>query len=346
MKKVFSVLIVDDSLIFRIVLTNIFKDMDQFNVIGSAENGQVACEMVKEHAPDIVTLDIEMPVMDGLTAVTEILKIKPRTKIFMLSSKKRNEVFKTLSALELGAVDFIEKYRYDSKEENQEYLVGQIKSKVFLSCIASTAASSKGANLTTKFSVRSTIPRIVAIGSSTGGPNALSDILSALKKPIPIPIVIVQHTPPNFVDPLIEVLSRKSTMPIEAAGHLQSLKPGYVYIAPGGAQLAIKNIDNSPKFSLSDDPPEHFSKPSVDFMFRSVGEIFGKNAIGILLTGMGRDGASGLLSMRQQGAYTISQSEQSCLIYGMPAEAEKIGASEQVLDLNKIPDSIYELIKS
>jgi two-component system chemotaxis response regulator CheB len=341
-----KVLVVDDSAFMRKIISDILEEDPKIKVIDRARDGKEAVEKTLKLDPDVITLDVEMPGMDGLAALKEIMRLKP-TPVVMVSSLTRKGADTTMKALALGAVDFVAKpsgaISLDMKDVAQE-----LREKVL---IAASASVEKliGIAPPTKEPVRPIqIKRknieVVAIAASTGGPRAIQNVLGNVKTTSIAPIVVVQHMPAGFTKSFAERLNEISILEVlEGYDNLQ-LKPGMVVIAPGGSHLIVEyNRAKQLICRLSDMPPLHSVKPAADLLFLSVADIVGDTSLGIILTGMGRDGAEGAKAIRQRGGYVIAESSDTCVIYGMPKAAVEKGAVDEVLPLHAIPIRIEEL---
>lgn len=345
------VLIVDDSALMRQFLSDILNSDPRIEVAGTARDGKDALSQVKTLKPDVVTMDIEMPNMDGLKALEEIMKTNPMP-VVMVSSTTREGAEVTLKALALGCVDYIAKpagtISLNIKDIGQEII-----DKV----IAASTARVRGRPLASR-----TIPLasdfrrmappvntgrrdIVAIASSTGGPMALSDIIPKLPKKFPVPIVITQHMPKEFTPSFAKRLNDSSQVEVLEGFDGLTLKPGRVVIAPGGSHLVVKRRAGQAICGLSDAPPVLSVKPAANIMFMSVADEYGGNVLGVILTGMGRDGTDGAIALHRKGAYILAESQKTCVVYGMPKSAVDAGIVDEVLPLNEIPDAMVRLVK-
>jgi two-component system, chemotaxis family, protein-glutamate methylesterase/glutaminase len=350
MKKI-RVLIVDDSALIRQMFREILSGHDDIEVVGTACDPIDAREKIKQLNPDVITLDIEMPKMTGLEFLEKIMTLRPMP-VIMASTLTQKGADETFRALEIGAFDFISKPTTNQNRDTIGMLRDDLLSKV------RAAGNTDGAtNLTTRrlqhtsHAAPTIIPfhppagksrHIIAIGSSTGGVEALRDIFLRLPANTP-PIVITQHMPEAFTKSFAARLNGLSEMNICEAQNHDRLKEGHAYIAPGGAtHLKIVRIGNDFVCKLEEGPPVSSHRPSVDVLFHSVAESAGDRAIGVILTGMGKDGGLGLKAMRDQGAYTIGQNQASCVVYGMPQVAAKMGASQVELPLAEIPAAILK----
>jgi two-component system chemotaxis response regulator CheB len=341
------VLVADDSLAFRSILVDALKKLPAARIIALAANGQEAIEKFDGCSPDVITLDVEMPVFDGFQVLE---KLRPRlghTAVIMVSAMTQRSASATIRALELGAFSFITKPEEASPDKNREVLRQQLTA-VFDAIVAKRAPAPMAPGLpptSTAPSIHAAQPKIIAIGTSTGGPQALAAILPKLPAGLSVPVVLVQHMPPLFTASLAETMAAKCAVKVVQADHGMVLQAGTVYIAPGGRHLRV--VDDGPgtpkRIELTMDPPEHFCRPAVDYMFRSLATTYRAHAVGVILTGMGQDGALGLLAMRQAGATTIGQDAATCTVYGMPREAYQIGAVDIQLPLDRIADRIAKL---
>jgi two-component system chemotaxis response regulator CheB len=355
MKKV-RVLIVDDSALVRRLLTEIFATDRDIEVVGAANDPYMAREKIKQLNPDVITLDVEMPRMDGVTFLENLMRLRPMP-VVMVSSLTQAGADVTLRALELGAVDFVTKPKADlagSLANYAEEITTKVKAAAGARPRARTApppSSGPAPRLSAdavlpgvpkRSSVLRTTEKIIAIGASTGGTEALRELVSALPPDAPA-IVISQHIPAAFSGPFAQRLDKDSAMAVAEAQDGQYLLPGHVYVAPGDRHLIVERDGARYRCRLNDGPPVNRHRPSVDVMFRSVANSVGPNAVGIILTGMGDDGARGLKEMLDAGARTVAQDEQSSVVWGMPGSAVKLGAAELIQPLSRIPQTLLDL---
>lgn len=353
MKKI-KVLIIDDSALIRKVLTEILSSASDIEVVGSAADPYIARDKIKKLNPDVLTLDVEMPKMDGITFLKNLMRLRPMP-VVMISTLTEAGADVTLQALELGAVDFISKPKLDVNEAIVEYSdeiiekvrvaagvpVDVLERKYQLSLQTASTKHSADAVLSKstgqpKFK---TTDKIIAIGSSTGGTEAIKEILITLPPDI-TGIVITQHIPGSFSAAFANRLNSITALNVVQASEGDQVRPGSVYIAPGDKHLIIKRSGAKYHCSLNDGPEVNRHKPSVDVMFRSIAECAGPNAMGIMLTGMGADGAQGMQEMHSHGAYNIAQDEQTSVVWGMPGAAVKLNAVDKVISLDKISGEI------
>jgi two-component system, chemotaxis family, protein-glutamate methylesterase/glutaminase len=337
------VLVVDDSATMRGLITAILNSDPDVQVIGQAGDAMEARAAIKQLNPDVVTLDVEMPNMNGLDFLEKIMKLRPMP-VIMVSSMTHQGADATLAALELGAFDCVGKPAPGDARPFQD-LVEKVK--------AAARSQLRYANTNAVIAARRPTPqpavtdfrvgrKIVAIGSSTGGVEALITVLQKFPRNCP-PTVITQHMPPTFTKSFAERLNRLCAPVVEEATDGARLEVGKIYLAPGGDRhLQVVSL-NAPSCRLVEKPPVNGHRPSVDVLFDSVAELAGRNAVGVILTGMGRDGATGLLKMRHAGAHTIGQNERTCVVYGMPRVAHELGAVENQLPLGSIGEEILKL---
>ncbi|MDD3769842.1 MAG: chemotaxis response regulator protein-glutamate methylesterase [Sulfuricurvum sp.] len=334
------VLIVDDSATARAVLRDILENDPDIEVVGSASDAYVARDKIVELRPDVICLDVEMPRMDGITFLRRLMHYVP-IPVVMVSSLTQNGAKTTLEALEAGAVDFVPKphsHIYDGKDEMRDELLTKIKMASRVRVHQRALQSIRQANTT---SLAETTNKILAIGASTGGTEALKEVLMGLPRNAP-GTVIVQHMPANFTAPFAERLNALCAMEVREARNGDSITPGVVLIAPGDYHMVVRRSGARYYVEIGSGDKVSGHRPSADVLLNSVAKIAGANAIGVILTGMGGDGARGLLAMRNAGARTIGQDEASCIVYGMPKVAYELGAVERQLPLSKIAEGIVQ----
>lgn len=341
-----KVLIVDDSALVRSVLTEIINSAPDMQVVGVAADPLIAREKIKELSPDVLTLDVEMPKMDGVTFLSNLMRLRPMP-VVMISSLTDSSAAVTLNALEFGAVDFITKPKIDVRAGLGEY-AQEIITKLRMAAraqvrpLVKNKTTEKAPTSTDVIKNYSTTDKLIAIGSSTGGTEAVKDVLLGLPPTIP-GIVISQHIPLAFSQSFADRLNALVDLTVCQAEHDQQILTGHVYIAPGDKHLLVRKSGAKYFCELSDGPAVNRHKPSVEVMFRSVAENVGANAIGVMLTGMGADGAIAMKEMRDKGALTIAQDEKTSVVWGMPGEAVKIGAVDTVLPLGQIAGKLIDL---
>ncbi len=350
------IFIVDDTAVYRSILKKVFDDMPNVEVVGTAPNGKIALEKMAEIRPDIVTLDQEMPEMNGLETLRRLKGVSPDTIAVMISAHTTEGAYITIKALQLGAFDFITKTSGGSYQENIEKLTRQFH-PVLRAVLNRRTAAAPIPDRSPQFDPPAAVPKfnasnngifpkIVAIGISTGGPNALSEVIPKLPGDFHIPIVIVQHMPPVFTKALAESLNQKSHLNVVEGKSGDSLQAGWVYIAPGGKQLKIVKHQETkkPRLLLTNDAPENHCRPSADYLFRSVAEVYKNQALGLIMTGMGTDGTAGLKLMKQNGATIMAQDKESSVVFGMPMEAIKAGIVDQIVPLDRIAGEVLRKV--
>lgn len=339
--KKIRVLICDDSALIRQILSAILSSEPDIEVVDTAENAQDAREKIKKHNPDVLTLDIEMPGMDGLSFLEKIMTLRPMP-VLMISSLTQKGTTATMKAMELGGFDVIGKPTHDLQGRFPA-LKHQIVTKVRAASTANVSALQfhklKAAR---SVKVESETIDLIAMGASTGGVVALRELLPSLNKFSP-PIVVTQHMPPGYTKNFAKRLDQHSVLTVTEAVDQEPLKMGHVYIAPGAHQMAVKKTAAGLKVDVYEGELVSGHMPSVDVLFSSVAELDNMNTMGVILTGMGRDGAEGLLKMRQKGAVTIGQDEATSVVYGMPRMAAEVGAVSKQLPLHQMVDFITKV---
>jgi len=339
-----KVLIVDDSALMRKLLTEIIGADPAFEVVGAAADPLIARDMIKATSPDVLTLDVEMPRMDGLTFLRNLMRLRPMP-VVMVSSLTERGAEATLSALELGAIDFVAKPKLDLAHgfgALGDELLAKLKvaARARPVALVDHQAPRAGADHrpapAARQLLRTTTDLVIAIGASTGGTEAIASVLSRLPPDAP-GIVIAQHIPAEFSRRFAERLHGCSALTVREARDGDQVLIGHAYVAPGSHHLRIVRQGARYVCALGDDPPVNRHRPSVDVLFQSVAEHAGANAVGLLLTGMGADGAAELLAMRERGAPTIAQDQASSVVWGMPGEAVKRGAATHVVALDDVP---------
>lgn len=348
MPQKIRVLVVDDSALMRGLLSQLIGLAPDMEVVGAAPDAPTAREMIKALNPDVLTLDVQMPKMDGLEFLERLMRLRPMP-VVMVSSFTEAGSDTTLRALELGAIDFIGKPRSDggrSMETYAEELVDKIraaKGARLRSPGASPAPMSIVKPVPTSKAGHGASGKIIFVGASTGGTEAIKDFLLGIPSDCP-PILIVQHMPEAFTASFARRLDTLcAPRVIEAQGN-EKVEPGTVYVAPGHSHMLIKRATTGYAIELAATPPVNRHRPSVDVLFDSAASLLGKKAIGVILTGMGKDGAQGLLRMRQAGARTFGQDESSCVVYGMPREAYLIGGVEEQYSLDEISRRVLSAV--
>lgn len=358
------VIVVDDTIVYRKVVSDILSEIPGIEVVGVAHNGKIALDKIRLLKPDLVTLDIEMPVMNGIDVLETLKREKSTTGAVMLSTLTSEGSIMTMKALELGAFDFILKPQSTNLTEGKHLLkqallpviaAFKMRGGVFLPsqqrsrpAVARHAAPTLDARFTAPaIGAKRARSEIVTIGISTGGPNALTAMLPKLPKDLGVPILIVQHMPPVFTASLAASLNKKCALEVKEAVHREPLLPNVIYIAPGGKQMKLSAATDGIQrlISITDDPPENSCKPAADYLFRSVGDYFVGRTTAVIMTGMGADGTKGLQVLKTKGAYVIGQDEYSCVVYGMPKSAAEAGIVDIVCPLDKIAEEIVRSVK-
>jgi len=341
MIKPVRVLIVDDSAVIRQLLSMLLSADPEIEVVGTANDPYIARDRIKALNPDVITLDVEMPHMDGVTFLRKIMALRPMP-VVMISTLTQAGAETTLEALEVGAVDFIAKPTHDVANALAA-LAGELQAKVKSAAHARIGVHRvpAAARLPRRERSLSSSERIIAIGASTGGVEALKSLLMDMPAECP-PILITQHMPPRFTAAFAERLNRECPMAVSEATHNEVVEPNHVYIAPGSHHLELVRSSGQYRCRLDDGPTVSGHRPSVDVLFQSVARIAGKAAVGVILTGMGKDGANGLLDMRSAGAVTLGQDMASSLIYGMPRAAFERGAVMHQFPLSHMADAILD----
>jgi two-component system chemotaxis response regulator CheB len=337
------VLVVDDSALMRQLLSSMMQSDPDIEVVGAAPDPLVARQMIKDLNPDVVTLDVEMPNMDGISFLEKIMKLRPMP-VLMISSLTQEGAEATLQALELGAVDYIAKPKVDLQQglaEKQVEIVEKVKIAAKARVRSRASATARAAAPAMARAGFSTTERIVAIGASTGGVEALREVLCGLPADSPA-VVVTQHMQAGFTTRFAERLNTLAQVTVQEAADGQRILPGHVYIAPGNWHLEVVRTGANYTCRLNDGPAVSGHRPSVDVLFRSVATSARGNAIGVILTGMGKDGAEGLKQMRAAGAATIGQNEATCIVYGMPKAAATLGATQVELPIEKVAAAVLD----
>jgi two-component system, chemotaxis family, protein-glutamate methylesterase/glutaminase len=353
------VLIVDDTVVYRKIIADVLMELPDAQVVGTAHNGKAALFKIKSLQPDLLTLDIEMPEMNGLEVLQHLQKESSRVGAIMLSTLTQEGGAMTMRALELGAFDFIPKPQSGTMAENREAVKSaltpmikafgrshQIRGRLVTSGkVAPVIRPHLGRTISTGRAALAN-SAIIAIGISTGGPNALARMLPQIPPAIGVPIVIVQHMPPLFTQSLANSLNSKCAIEVREAKNGEPLHPNVAYIAPGGRQMKIvAGADGKQRvIRITEDAPVNNCRPSVDYLFRSVADHFVGRATGVIMTGMGSDGTEGLKQMKKNGAFIIAQDESTCVVFGMPKEPIESGIVDVVAPLERIAAEIVKTI--
>ncbi|MES2013490.1 MAG: chemotaxis response regulator protein-glutamate methylesterase [Pseudomonadota bacterium] len=336
-----KVLVIDDSALIRSLLTEIINSQRDMEVVGAAPDPLVARDMIKQLNPDVLTLDVEMPKMDGLDFLEKLMRLRPMPVVMVSTLTERGSEI-TMRALELGAVDFVTKPKMSITEGMLEYtdlITDKIRaaSQAKVATLSRHPASATGSTEPVK--LRNPLissEKLLIIGASTGGTEAIKSFL--LKMPSDCPgILITQHMPAGFTKSFANRLDSLCQISVKEAQGGERVLPGHAFIAPGDKHLLLARSGANYVTELSDAPPVNRHKPSVDVLFDSAADLAGKNAVGVILTGMGKDGAVGMARMREAGAYNFAQNEESCVVYGMPKEAVAHGGVDEIAHLEDLP---------
>jgi two-component system, chemotaxis family, protein-glutamate methylesterase/glutaminase len=373
-RKNLRVLVVDDTIVYRKAISDIIEEIPGIELAGVAHNGKIALSKIASLKPDILTLDIEMPQMNGIEVLAEIQKNNLGVGAIMVSTLTAEGSEMTMRALELGAFDFILKPQSKNQTEGKKEIRAALepllrafaRSKFSSSLVHRTGRigaaqtplmkNSAGQRAPVRFSSRPVTVKpanlrrgkseIVTIGISTGGPNALNQMLPKLPGNLGVPVLIVQHMPPVFTKSLAASLDKKCQLTVKEAENGENILPNVVYIAPGGRQMKLVAGSDGQhrRIKITDDPPENSCKPSADYLFRSVGDYYVGRTTAVIMTGMGSDGTKGLGVLKDKAAYIIGQDESSCIVYGMPKAPAELGYLDVVAPLGKIADEIVKSI--
>ncbi|WP_455843924.1 protein-glutamate methylesterase/protein-glutamine glutaminase [Pantoea agglomerans] len=339
-----TVMCVDDSALMRQLMTEIINSHPDMEMVASAPDPLVARDLIKQYNPQVLTLDVEMPRMDGLDFLEKLMRLRPMPVVMVSSlTGKGSEV--TLRALELGAVDFVTKPQLGIREGMLAYSQ-MIADKIRAAARAKLhVRASTPMPVTLKAGPLLSSEKLIAIGSSTGGTEAIRHVLQPLPATSPA-LLITQHMPPGFTRSFAERLNKLCQITVKEAEDGERILPGHAYIAPGAMHMELARSGANYVVKLNDGPPVNRHKPSVDVLFRSVAVHAGRNAVGVILTGMGNDGAAGMLEMHRAGAWTIAQDEASCVVFGMPREAIAMGGTSEVVDLGHISQHMLAKISA
>jgi len=348
------VLVVDDAVVIRRLVSDCLAADPQIEVVGTAANGQIGLAKIAQLNPDLVTLDIEMPVMDGLQTLVALRKIYPRLPVIMFSTLTERGAASTLDALALGATDYVTKpANVGSMSMGMQRIREELIPKIRALCgqVAAPVAAAPGrlgGDGARLFRPESSAPAgvdIVAIGVSTGGPKALATLLPGLAKDFPVPILIVQHMPPLFTRMLAERLGAVSGLTAREGENGAPLLPGEVWVAPGGLHMELERSGTTVRLRTQDGPPENSCRPSVDVLFRSVALLYGSRTLAVVLTGMGQDGLRGCERIREAGGQVLAQDEASSVVWGMPGAVSQAGLANRVLPLSQLAFEINRRVQ-
>jgi len=351
------VLVVDDSVVIRRLVTHALEQDPVLEVVGAASNGAIALQRIPQFNPDVLTLDIEMPEMDGMETLRRVRREYPHLRVIMFSTLTERGAAVTLEALTLGADDYVAKASNEGSLDRsmarlREELVPKIKQffrlpgpspAVVFQGRASTAAVPPPGRLSSVLGGAKVRPKVVAIGVSTGGPTALGAILPELPAGFPLPVLVVQHMPPLFTRLLAERLHSTCRLPVEEASQDAPVEAGKILIAPGDFHMKVASNGGGVRVCLDQSPPQNSCRPAVDALFSSVGEVFGGAAIAVILTGMGQDGLRGAEILKAQGATILVQDEPSSVVWGMPGAVANAGLADRVLPLDQVVPEILRI---
>lgn len=342
------VLIVDDSAVVRGIIRRMLGDEPDMQVVASAENGRVAISSLRMHPADVVLLDIEMPVLDGLAALPQLLEARPGVRIIMTSTLTTRGAAITLEALARGASDYVAKpsgvdgrARLDAMRPE---LIAKIRALGRRGPAPAPHAPPAGPVARSRGSL--VVPRILAIGSSTGGPQALTAVLSALPATMQLPILVTQHMPPSFTPILAQHLGKDSGRPSEEGRDGMPVRAGRLYVAPGDYHMTVEGSADAPTIRVNQNPPENFCRPAVDPLFRSLAKLYGAATLAVVLTGMGEDGRRGSAAIVEAGGTVLAQDEASSVVWGMPGAVVHAGLAAAVLPLSRIAEHVARLTKA
>ena len=364
-------LIVDDSAVYRQALKAIVEGISGVQCIGVACDGKEALEKISSDKPDVVTLDMEMPVMSGMDVIKAVIERKLKSRLIIVSACSQSGAEATIKALNLGAYDFITKPNRLGGNGAKDELCRQLIEKLsILGCgfkrpltktVQSTESShlSREGNQAAKPSMLARsdsahiatlspvlLPKAIVMGSSTGGPKALLKLFSGLQSKLDMPVFIVQHMPPMFTQTLAKSIDEISLVSVKEAEDGEKPLPNHAYIAPGGRQMKLIKGSTGVEIKITDDEPNNFCKPSVDYFFSSVADIYESRVLGIILSGMGEDGSAGLRRMKQHGIKVLGQDEESCVVYGMPRVAQELGLVDEQVSIDNMASTIESVLQS
>jgi two-component system chemotaxis response regulator CheB len=345
------VLVVDDAVVFRRMLAEELGKDPALEVVGTAANGRIALARMAQVAPDAIILDVEMPEMDGLVMLTELRKTYPRLPVIMFSALTERGAQATLEALSRGASDYFTKpAQPEGLQASLAVIREQLIPKVKALCCRETKTTSTETRQPPRPSplARRCSPgpvEVLAVGTSTGGPNALAEVFGRLPADFPVPILVVQHMPPMFTRLLAERLSAQFAIPAREASSGGVLQPAHAWIAPGDHHLAVVRDGRQVRMMVHQEPPENSCRPAADVLLRSVAQVYGANSLSVILTGMGQDGLRGCEAIHEAGGQILCQDEASSVVWGMPGHVARAGLADRVLPLSLIADEILRRVQ-
>ena len=361
------VLVVDDTVTYRKIVSNVLATLPGVEVVGTAANGRIALDKIERLKPNVLTLDLEMPVMGGLAVLRHLKESGSDVEVIVLTGSNERGAKKTIAALELGAFDFVAKPVGGDVETNFKRLRQELRPRIeafartwqihqilhghgpprplAMPAPAKTDEIDKTRRMHRIDKGESSRIELVAVGISTGGPQALNQFLPKLPADLPVPVLVVQHMPSMFTKSLAEGLNKRCSLTVSEASDGQAVLPGHVLIAPGGKQMKVVKDQEQATIRLRDDPPENYCRPSVDYLFRSVTRAYGPHAVGVIMTGMGSDGSLGCRQMKQRGATIIAQDEDTCVVFGMPRKPIQDGIVDIVAPLDNIAEEIVRRVE-
>jgi two-component system chemotaxis response regulator CheB len=343
-----GVLVVDDSVVIRRMVSSVLDDDPEIDVVGTAANGRIALDKLPQLRPDIIILDVEMPIMDGLATLRALRPSHPHLPVVMFSTLTERGASATLDALAAGATDYVTKPSHvgsvnASIDRVRTELIPKIKALVGANRERS-APPRQQPPLPTVPPLRRDRVDVVAIGCSTGGPDALSAIVAGLPPDLAVPVLVVQHMPPLFTRMFAERLDRSCPLIVREAADGQTVEPGHILVAPGDHHLVLRRQGLDVVVRLTQEPPENYCRPSVDVFFRSVAQVYGSGTLACVLTGMGRDGAKGAERVRAAGGRILVQDQASSVVWGMPGAVATAGLANDIVPLTRIADTVQSLV--
>ena len=366
-----KVLIVDDTVVYRRILTEVIESFEDTLLVGTAPHGRLALTKLETEPVDLVLLDVEMPEMSGLETLRHIRRLYPDTGVIMISGANASSAAYTMEALAQGALDFVRKPDGTDSEANRTELKDLLKP---LLRHMRTRKNLRGGPVPSVAAAPVTPPRpvappapapappprparsvgrptrfdVVGIGVSTGGPNALAEVIPLLPADLRVPVLLVQHMPPLFTASLAEHLAQRSKVKVSEAREGEPVLPGHVYIAPGGKHMVIRRVGDAgqPIIGLNENPPENSCRPSVDVLFRSMAAQYEGNILAVVMTGMGSDGCEGVRALKRKGCHSLTQTEDTCVVYGMPLAVFEAGLSDEQVPLPRLAARITHLVNS